>query len=70
MELIERRAVDDFNYFVNHVFALSFQDDFVSGQYVADVCKHMDEHPYAMYITGRGHFKSTRLYAYVALIAL
>lgn len=63
MELIERRAVDDFNYFVNHVFALSFQDEFVSGQYVADVCAHMDKHPYAMYITGRGHFKSTRLYA-------
>ena len=51
MELIERRAVNDFNYFVNHVFALSFQDEFVSGQYVADVCAHMDKHPYAMYIT-------------------
>lgn len=62
MLLIEKRAVDDFDYFINNVFALSF-DEFVSGQYVSDVAAHMDANPYAMYITGRGHFKSTRLYA-------
>lgn len=62
MLLIEKRAVDDFDYFINNVFALSF-DNFISGQYVSDVAAHMDEHPFAMYITGRGHFKSTRLYA-------
>lgn len=62
MLLIQKRAVDDFEYFVNNVFALSF-DEFVSGQYISDVCAHMDDNAYAMYITGRGHFKSTRLYA-------
>lgn len=62
MRLVEKRAVDDFEYFVNNVFALSF-GEFVSGAYVSDVCHHMDANPYAMYITGRGHFKSTRLYA-------
>ena len=62
MLLVQKRAVDDFEYFVNNVFALSF-DEFVSGQYISDVCAHMDDNAYAMYITGRGHFKSTRLYA-------
>lgn len=62
MLLIERRAVDDFDYFIRHVFALSFED-FTTGQYISDVAAHMDSHEYAMYITGRGHFKSTRLYA-------
>jgi hypothetical protein len=62
MLLIEKRAVDDFDYFINNVFALSF-DEFISGQYVSDVADHMNKNPFAMYITGRGHFKSTRVYA-------
>lgn len=62
MELVARKAADDFDYFLHNVFALSF-DEFTSGQYVHDVAAHMDANPYAMYVTGRGHFKSTRLYA-------
>lgn len=62
MELVSRRAADDFDYFLHNVFSLSF-DEFTTGQYVHDVATHMTANPYAMYITGRGHFKSTRLYA-------
>lgn len=62
LEVIARKAADDFQYFLDNIFALSF-DEYTSGQYVHDVATHMGQHSHAMYITGRGHFKSTRLYA-------
>ncbi len=51
-----------FKFFVHTVFAQSFPE-FIRGQYIDDVIDHIDENPFTMDVTGRDHFKSTRLYA-------
>lgn len=59
---VRARAKDDFEFFVVHVFSASF-DKFVDGQYIRDVAKHLADNNFTMDVTGRDHFKSTRLYA-------
>ncbi len=65
IELVRRRCrrPGGFTFFVNNVFSASFGGDFVSGDYVTDVAQRMEQKPWTMDVTARGHFKSTRLYA-------
>jgi hypothetical protein len=60
--LIENRALDDFPYFVNTVFAASF-DQFVSGDYINQVSRFLDTSKRTARVGARDHFKSTSLYA-------
>jgi hypothetical protein len=60
--LVEQRSLDDFPYFVNTVFAASF-DRFVSGAYVDDVARFLDGSKRTARVGARDHFKSTSLYA-------
>lgn len=56
----------DFEWFVYNIFSASFletETGFIGGQYITDVCKHLMDNNYTMDVTGRDHFKSTRLYA-------
>jgi intein/homing endonuclease len=59
---IRQKAASDFRWFVFNVFSASFPK-FYTGQYIEDVCTHLIDNPYTMDVTGRNHFKSTRLYA-------
>lgn len=65
IEIVRRRCKQPggFKYFVNNVFSASFGGDFVGGQYVDDIADRMEQKPWTMDVTARGHFKSTRLYA-------
>lgn len=56
------RGPDGFRWFVYNVFSASF-DVFVGGKYINDVCAHVQDNHFTMDVTGRDHFKSTRLYA-------
>jgi len=56
-----RAPVGGFHHFTYKVFSASF-DPFVGGSYVDEVIDGMEQHPWTMDITGRDHFKSTRLY--------
>lgn len=49
-------------FFINHVFAACFGRKFVKGEYLNKVARHLDENHFTMDVTGRDHFKSTRLY--------
>lgn len=63
IELLRQRSIKyGFRYFVINVFSKSFPE-FVRGQYIEDVIKHFEDNKYTMDVTGRDHFKSTRLYA-------
>lgn len=62
IELARRRSRGDFTWFINNVFRASF-DEFVTGQYLNDVGAHFTKSRFTMDVTGRDHFKSTRLYA-------
>lgn len=66
IELIRRRCQRDggLHYFVYNVFAASFEA-FVGGEYIDDVLDGMSQNNWTMDVTGRDHFKSTRLYAQV-----
>jgi hypothetical protein len=59
--LIEQRALDDFPYFVNHVFVASFEQ-FVGGAYIDQVANFLNAKRTAR-VGARDHFKSTSLYA-------
>jgi hypothetical protein len=59
---VRQRAAGDFRWFVHNVFSASF-DNWVDGQYIDDVVTHLEDNPFTMDVTGRNHFKSTRLYA-------
>jgi hypothetical protein len=59
---VRQKAAGDFRWFVHNVFSASFPK-FIEGQYIEDVITHLEENPYTMDVTGRNHFKSTRLYA-------
>lgn len=65
IELVRRkcRKPGGFGFFINHVFSASFGGDFIGGQYVDDIAVRMENEPWTMDVTARGHFKSTRLYA-------
>src|SRR5882672_7147728 len=57
-----------FKYFVNNVFKQSFtqvtgENTFIGGEYIDEVADHLQQNSYTINITGRDHFKSTRLYA-------
>jgi len=60
--LIEQRARHDFPYFVNTVFAASFEP-FIGGAYVDEVAHFLDTSLRTARIGARDHFKSTSLYA-------
>lgn len=62
IEIAKRKSTNDLRWFVYNVFSASF-DKFVGGKYIDDVCVHIQNNPYTMDVTGRDHFKSTRLYA-------
>lgn len=53
-----------FKWFVYNIFASSF-DDFIGGEYIDSVCDKIEKYNWTMDVTGRDHFKSTRLYACV-----
>lgn len=59
---VRQKAAGDFRWFVHNVFSASF-DNWVDGDYIDDVCTHLIENKFTMDVTGRNHFKSTRLYA-------
>src|ERR1700756_2703450 len=57
---------EDFRWFVYNIFSACFLNSptgFIGGEYVDDVCEHIDNNLFTMDISGRDHFKSTRLYA-------
>lgn len=57
---------EDFRWFVYNIFSACFLNSpsgFIGGDYIDDVCKHIDDNDFTMDISGRDHFKSTRLYA-------
>lgn len=65
IELARRasRGAGGFKYFTYEVFSGSFElGEFVGGDYIDDVCERMEAAPWTMDVTGRDHFKSTRLY--------
>lgn len=62
IEIARRKARGNFRWFVYNVFSASF-DKFVGGKYIDDVCAHVQDNNFTMDVTGRDHFKSTRLYA-------
>jgi hypothetical protein len=64
IELTRRRCLkpDGFEWFIDNVFSASF-DVFVGGEYITEVAKTMEQHPWTMDVTGRDHFKSSRFYA-------
>lgn len=67
IELARRRSrdhKDGFKWFVHNVFSYSF-DKFIGGDYINEVCDNMQANLWTMDVTGRDHFKSTRLYAEV-----
>lgn len=59
---MEARALDDFPYFVTHVFAASF-DQFIGGPYIEQVARFLDSSKRTARVSARDHFKSTSLYA-------
>jgi hypothetical protein len=64
IEIARKKARDNFRYFVYNVFSASFdRGEFVGGKYIDDVCEHIQNNNRTMDVTGRDHFKSTRLYA-------
>lgn len=64
IEQARRKSRQDFYWFIQHVFSASFAlNEFVDGQYIADIAQHMDAYKWTMDISARDHFKSTRLYA-------
>jgi hypothetical protein len=74
VELALRRSEHDYDYFINEVFAASFnveQDDgslvneFVGGDYIDEVARRQQANTHTIDISARDHFKSTRLYARV-----
>ena len=64
IELAKRHSAGNFDYFIHEVFSRSFaQDEFISGEYIHKVAAHLQDNNYTIDVTGRNHFKSTRLYA-------
>lgn len=51
-----------YRFFVNHVFSACFGDTFIGGEYLNQVADHLQFNNFTMDVTGRDHFKSTRLY--------
>ena len=63
IEQAKRTSIElGFGWFIYNVFQRSFPE-FISGSFLLEVAKHLDSNPYTMDVTGRTHFKSTRLYA-------
>lgn len=60
--LIEAQALEDFPFFVTHVFAASFES-FTHGAYIDSVARFLDSSNRTARIGARDHFKSTSLYA-------
>jgi hypothetical protein len=60
--LVEARALDDFPYFVTHVFAASFEQ-FKGGSYIDAVAQFLDRSKRTARVSARDHFKSISLYA-------
>jgi len=60
--VIEQRALNDFPFFVNNVFAASF-DTFVGGPYIDEVARFLDSAKRTARVGARDHFKSTSIYA-------
>ena len=58
----EARAKTDFVFFVNTVFAASF-DTFIGGPYIDEVSRFLDSSIRTARVGARDHFKSTSLYA-------
>lgn len=58
---IERARID-FKYFVNNIFALSFEK-FIDGEFIDEVSDWMQDNEWSMRVSARDHFKSTSLYA-------
>lgn len=58
-----QKAKHSFKYFVNHIFAASF-DHFVRGKYIDDTCDFLQENKRTIRIAPKDHFKSTSFYAY------
>lgn len=58
------RAVDDFDYFMHNIFALSFPD-WHGGAFVTEVAEFMQYNPKTARIGARDHLKSTGVYGYL-----
>lgn len=56
------KAQEDFPYFVNNIFALSFPK-FIRGEYIDGLAEWMQSNDWFMRISAKDHFKSTGLYA-------
>jgi len=60
---IVKKAVNDFEYFVNNIFSLSVKD-FVGGEHVNWTARFLQDNHWTMRISARDHFKSMSLYAH------
>ena len=60
--VIIETAQNDFNYFVDNIFSLSFTK-FIGGDFIDEVSKWMQGNEWFMRISAKDHFKSTSLYA-------
>lgn len=58
------QARNDFTFFVNNIFSLSFNGGFIRGVYVNEVCRSLGTNRKTMRISAKGHMKSTALYAH------
>jgi hypothetical protein len=58
------RAKNDFVYFLNNIFSLSFKGSFISGDYVTKVGRFLSQNKKTIRISAKAHMKSTSLYAY------
>lgn len=57
-----------FYWFIDHVFRYCFEpkSKFVTGSYIKAVAQRFADHKYTIDVTGRDHFKSTRIHADIA----
>lgn len=58
------QAINDFSFFVDHIFSLSF-DNWVSGEHIHNVAFKLQTNKKTARISARDHFKSTSMYAYL-----
>ncbi len=67
LDVVKQASRKSYAYFINNVFSQSFvqptgENTFVGGEYIEKVAGHLQDNPYTIDVTGRDHFKSTRLY--------
>jgi len=59
-----RSRIDSFSSFVFEIYSRSFENKFIGGKYLDDVCNFLESSKKTIRIAPRNHFKSSSLYAY------